>query len=347
MNTDRRSVLKAGGLAALLGTTGLAGCSGLLAGGGSSAASWQYDPAALSETANKFFGSMDVASLYQARENLPESTRQGLENPGDSPIDPSELDAASGVAGMTVSTGERTFAAFGSVALTGSFAASDVTDAATEDGEAEQVGEYQGYSLWESTGDVTGSTGIQDSTATLAVSEGALVVGAAGARGTETSVTGEAAVKKMIDANNGDAKRLRTDNQFIKTLSNELGSGSGTFRVGGAVDPALIAAYAGMAGGGGGQFFDGLRAGGLDMAIDGSTTTFTGVVVYEDSQAARDTEMKKIVERFGSTLTEREEYDSVSASYSGQSVIVTLKGDTKALFEQGASQAPVDPGGGI
>jgi hypothetical protein len=72
MRLTRRSVLGLGGLAA---AAGLAGCSGVLGGPSGRPRDWQFDVGAVSETPNRFFGTVDHGRLYEAREHLPEAVR--------------------------------------------------------------------------------------------------------------------------------------------------------------------------------------------------------------------------------------------------------------------------------
>jgi len=347
METDRRSVLKASGVAALLSTTGLAGCSGILggSGGGSSAASWQYDPAELQETENKFFGAADLAGLYEVSQELPEDVSGEFEETEDSPIDPEQLELASGVGGLSVSVSGGSSDGFGSFVVTGSFSTSEITDEVEQSGEAQQIGEYEGYSLWENAGDSVGAgVGGGESSAVIGVTDGTMVIGASGSDQGSPSITGEAAARKMIDAGNGNAELLKNNNEFIQTLSDNLGNGMIQF--GGTVDPALIAAFSGM-GGSGSQFTDGFRSAGANMTIDGETTTITAVAVYTDGEAAEETQIVTIIDGFSEELTNQPGFNSVNAEYSGSAVVVTVEGDTETLLEQGAGQAPINPGGGI
>jgi hypothetical protein len=345
MDTDRRSVLKASGVAALLSTTGLAGCSGLLGGGGGTT-NWQYDPGTLRETESKFFGAADLAGLYEARQQLPDDVTGGVENTENSPINPEDLERASGVGGLTIPmSSESSSEGFGSFAITGSFSASDITDEVEQSEDAQSAGEYEGYSLWENAGESVSAGGMTgDSSGVIGIRDGTMVVGAAGTNEGAASVTGEQAAKTMIDAGNGETELLANNNEFVQTLSDNLGSG--TMQFGGTVDPALIEAFAGM-GGSGSQFTNGFRAGGVDMAINGETTTITGVGVYEDAEAAEATGIKTIIDGFSEELTNQEGFNSVEAEYSGSAVVMTIEGDTQTLFEQGAGQAPVNPGGGV
>lgn len=345
MDTNRRSVLKASGVAALLGTTGLAGCSGLLGGGGGGAANWQYDPGELEETENKFFGEANLAELYEVRQELPDDVSGGFEDTEDSPIPPEDLEFATGVGGVAISVSGGSSDGFGSFAVTGSFSESDITDEVEQSEDAQSAGEYEDYSLWENAGESVSAGGMTgDSSAVVGVTDGSMVVGAAGSDEGSTSVTGEQAAKTMIDAGNGETELLVDSNEFVQTLSDNLGSG--TMQFGGTVDPALIEAFAGM-GGGGSQFTSGFRAGGVDMAVNGETTTITGVGVYEDAESAEETGIVTIIDGFSEELTNQEGFNDVEAEYSDSAVVMTIEGDTEMLFEQGAGQAPVNPGGGV
>jgi hypothetical protein len=213
METSRRSVLKAGGTAALLSVTSLAGCSGILGGGDVNPADYQYDPATLAETQNRFFGLADYAGLYEARENFPESTQESFESSEDTPVDPENIETMVGVGGAQISMSDSGGGtAFGSLGVLGSFDKGTIEESIQSEGEAEQSGEYEGFTLYENTGsgssDVVGGVPT-DSTATAAAGDGAVIIGFAAADGEgDGGITGDQAVRTMIDAGNGDVELL-------------------------------------------------------------------------------------------------------------------------------------------
>jgi hypothetical protein len=338
MDTDRRTVLKASGIAALVGSTGLAGCSGgLLGGDGGSGSSgpesWQYDPSLLGDASNAFFGSMDYATIYENREFFPEDTRSSLEQTDSStPVDPEDIDYLSGVGGGSVSMMDNSGSGAGSVAVAGSFDQGALTDQIESEGDATQVGEYEGYTLYEDTSvgqemgpDASGS-------ATVGVSDSALVAGFAFASGTSTSSSGRDAVETAIDSSNGTADPLRGNNEYATTVADNIGDATASF--GGVGDPDLIDQYSAMAGSQTQTYVDGMRAGGFGMALEGETTTFTVVLAYESSQAARDTGLADLVTGFSSQMEEEEGINDVSGEQNDDAVVITVEGDTLTLLQQ-------------
>jgi len=340
MQTNRRSVLRASGAAALLSVTGLAGCSGILGGGGGSASDYQYDPGTILETRNKLFGTVDYAQLYEARENLPESAQESFEGSENSPVNPEDLDTMTGVAGARVSISDSGSATvFGSAAILGSFDQAAIEENIQSEGDTEQTGEYEGFTLYEST-NTSPSVGSlpENTTASVGVTEGVMIIGAGSSQGEGTeSVSGRQTVETMIDAGNGNAKRLLDNSEYAGQLNDRLGGS--TMMIGGQVDPALVEALTGMSGGGmQGQFANGIRAGGFGMALNGETTTVTVVGIYQDASTAEDTGIVEIVDRFSqSAVDQNPALNSVSANYDGSSVVITIEGDTQTLFEQGSS----------
>jgi hypothetical protein len=339
MDTDRRTVLKASGIAALVGSTGLAGCSGGLLGdnggsGSSGPESWQYAPSLLGEASNAFFGSMDYATIYENREFFPEDTRSSLEQTDSStPVSPEDIDFLSGVGGGSVSMMDSSGSGAGSVAVVGSFDQAAVTDQIESQDDASQVGEYEGYTLYESS-----SVGQQmgpnaSGSATVGVSDGAVVAGFAFASGTSTSSSGQDAVETAIDSSNGNADPLRGNNQYATTVSDNIGDA--TARFGGVGDPQLIDQFASTAGTQTQTYIDGMRAGGFGMALQGETTTFTVVLAYESAQAASDTGLADLVSGFGPQIEEQQDgINDVSASTNDNAVTITVKGDTLTLLQQ-------------
>lgn len=339
METNRRTFLKASGAAALLGVTGLAGCSGN-GGGGASAEQWQYDPAALLDTENRFFGSMDYGTVYDNRDSLPESTRQSFESvQEDAPIQPDDIDVLTGVGGGQVSVASGDATVFGSGAATGTFETDAITSEIESQGETQEAGSYEGYTLYEQVS--SGSVGMgQNASATLGVGENALVFGVVSASGSgSASITGTQAVETAIDASNGNAEMLRANSDVVSEISNQLGST--TLQVGGQVDPGLVEAALAMSGSAQTQFVDGIRGGGFGMQLNGETTTFTVVGLYEDAGAAEDTGIVTLVNQFSDQFVEQSpEIDSIDASTDGRSVVITVEGETQALLEQGTGSVP-------
>ncbi|MFC7134544.1 MULTISPECIES: hypothetical protein [Salinibaculum] len=342
MTSTRRDVLKTGGLAALVGVTGgLAGCTdgGLLASGGDESGSWQYDPAALVETQNRFFGTLDYAQLYDNRQYLPESSREDFETDADSPLDAADIGELTGVGAGQYSPETTAGVVVGSAAITGEFGADEITEAMGEDGEsdAEQVGEYEGYALYENAQPVTGPTAIDSGvSATFGVGDGAVVMGVVSAEGTEADVTGRDAVEQMIDASNGEAPLLADDSEYAGRLTDALDGQS--MEVGGEVDPELVAELTSGAAPTTAQFVDGIRAVGFGANVAGETTTFTFTGVYEDEETADDTGIVGVVNAAAEqAVAESQGIDDVTASRDGALVSVEMSGETKTIF---AEQVP-------
>lgn len=346
MQTDRRSVLKAGGVLAALGMTGLAGCSGILGGGDSAPADYRYDPSVLAETENKFFGSVDYAGLYKQRENLPESSRESFESAEDSPVPPEDIDSFTGVGGAQITIeGSSSATSFGSVALLGSFGADALQTDLTDDG-AEQVGEYEGFTLYENAGDSSpGDIAGGDTAAVAAVRDGVAIFGGAGSSGeASTPVTARQATETMIDAGNGDADRLEPNSERAKQLTDRLGESN--VMAGGQVDPALVETAMQMSQGGAQtQFIEGIRAGGFGMTVDGATTTMNVVVLYTDAETAENSGVQELADLASRQAVENNPgLDSVESEYDGNAAVVTVEGETETIFEEGSSAAP---GGGV
>jgi hypothetical protein len=338
METSRRSVLKAGGTAALLSVTSLAGCSGILGGGNVSPADYQYDPATLVETQNRFFGLADYAGLYEARENFPESTQESFESSEDTPVNPEDIETMVGVGGAQISmSGSGGGAFFGSLGVLGSFDKSTIEESIQSEDDAQQSGEYEGFTLYENTGSESSNVvgGVPtDSTATAAAGDGAVIIGFAAADGEgEPSVTGDQAARTMIDAGNGDAELLNDNSDYASSLRDRIGDSS--VMMGGEVDPGLVE-MATQAGGMQTDFVNGIRAGGFGMTVDGETTTMSAVGIYTDSQAAEDSGVVELVD-FASdqAVDENPDIDSVDAEYDGNAVVVSVEGQTQTIFDQG------------
>jgi hypothetical protein len=353
MPTNRRRFLKTGGLAALLGVTGLSGCldggSGSLGLGNQQPTqqqrqgSWQYDPNALVESENRFFGTMDYAQIYENRQYLPESSRGNFETDGDSPVDASEIGQLTGVGGGRYTPATRSGAVFGSLALTGEFDRDTLTTA-IEDGDAERTGEYQGYLLFENADPVDAGPGTDsaaEASATIGVGDGALVMGVVSDKEAGVDATGADAVRTMIDASLGQAPTLEANSEYARQLSDQVSGES--MRFGGEVDPELVGLMQAETSMESRQFFAGIRAVGVGMTVDGETTTFTFTGIYDNATTAEETGIVGLVEATSDRATrESEGVDSITASRNGAAVSVEMSGGTRELFRD---EVPAAPGG--
>jgi hypothetical protein len=347
MPMNRRSFMKASGLAATMGVTALAGCNGILGGGGSGAANWQYDPAELSETQTRFFGSMQYGDLYEMRDELPASMSEGFQTDSSSPVNPEDLDVLSGVGGGQVSMETQTGAFFGSLAVTGSFDTEAMGSEIESGGQATQSGEYEGYTLYEGANlgenvpgqSMPGQPGM-DASATVALSSDAIVFGVTVDQTDSLEVTGQQTVETMIDANAGNAPLYADNSDHASELQNKLGDA--TMVVGGEVEAALVDLAEQQAGAGmGAQMLSGVRAGGFSGDIAPDTTTYTFAIVYESSTAAEDSGLVGLVNMASQQATESPEINSIDANRDGSTVVVTVEGDTQALLSQGQNQVPM------
>jgi len=347
MTMNRRSFMKASGMAAALGVTGLAGCNGLLGGGGSGPTNWQYDPETLSSTQMRMFGSMQYGDLYEMRDELPGSMGSAFETESTSSVSQEDIDMFSGVAGGQLSMETQSGSFFGSMVITGSFDPDAIGQEMASSENTQESGEYEGYTLYEGAnldqelpgGSMPGQTPT-DATATVAVSADAVVFGVTVDQGTDLGVNGQQSVEAMIDANSGSGTRLADANDHVRQFHSKLGGD--TMVVGGDVDPELLEMAQEQSGAGmGSQMMNGLRAAGFSAGIDPSTTTYTFALIYESSQAAEDSGIVGLVNMMSQQASESEEINSIDANQDGSSIVVTVEGDTQALLSQGQNQVPM------
>ncbi len=338
MTTSRRDVLRGAGLAALLGTTGLAGCSGSSflsdgSGGGDGVTSWQYDPSTLAETENRFFGSMDYEQIYENRQFLPESTQSDFETDSDSPVAAEDIGQITGVGGGRYAPRDQSGAVFGSMALTGEFTTEDFTESIDDESDTERIGEYEGYVLYENAESSTTVTDIDSSqSAVVGLTDGTLVMGIVSQQQSGVDVTGEDAAKQMIDASQGNAPLLRDNSEYASQLTDAVDGES--MRFGGEIDPELVATMQQVTDPASAQFFDGVRASGFGMTIDGETTTFSFTGIYESGEAADETGLVGVVDGGSErAIEENEGLDSLEASRSGAAITIEMEGQTQTIFE--------------
>lgn len=347
MQTTRRSVLRASGMAAVLGATGLAGCGGLLDGdqSGTSAGEWLYDPAVLASAPNVFFGSMDYGTLYEMRDQLPAPATSLFEPAPDSPIQPAEIESLAAVGGGEVATDGQAGAVFGSGVLTGPIPREELEGELEAEESVESAGTYEGYSLFRGVdlqaevGELPGSQDV-DRSIVAAVGDSAALGGVSLAQGVEQPASGEAAVQTMIDTATGDVRKLAETSGPARTVQERVGHAM--VSVGAGVDSTLVEASdaAGLAGDLQSQLLSGLEGGGAGVDLDGQRATLTGVLVYESEQRATDTRIVNIVDGASGNLEGREGIETVAASQDGSSIVLTLAGDIQALFETGMETGP-------
>lgn len=355
MNTNRRSFLKASGLAVALGSVGLAGCNQFIGGDGSTdAGTWQYDPRALASSPNVGFMSMDYGRLYENRDELPESMAEDFETESaDSPIGPADIDHVVGVGGGSADLSAESAAGgplsmFGSFAITGDIPRDELASELESDQTASEVGEYEGYTMYESAdfedlGEMD-APGIGGSGA-VALGDSAVVAGVVVEQNADVDVTGRRATEQMIDAQAGSARRISETSGPSQRLQNTLGETMVT--VGLEVDPELVTlaqqAATGTQQSGDydlGQYTNGFRAGGFGMDIGGDVSEFTFVAIYESAERADEAAIDDTVEALAPNVEGQDGIESLSGSRDGEAITVTMTGDTQRLFEASQSASP-------
>lgn len=344
MRTDRRTFIRSTGAAVVLGATGLAGCSDLLGSGSDGADGWIYDPRVVADVPNTAFGSMAYGTLYDNRDELPESMRDRFQTNPDSPLQPEDLEDFAATAGGDIASDGGSGAAFGSVAVTGSIPRSEFESEIEADESAQSIGSYEGYSLYSATevsqsvGPVPGSGGFSGSGA-VAVGDDAIVAGLSWSSGLDLGTTGEGAVRTMIDASRGNARRLSATDGPAQRVQDRVSDAM--IAAGAEVDPELISLGQQLGGQMGGQILAGLRGGGLGVDIDGETSTYRVVAVYDDETAATEAGLADLADGMSARFEEQPGIDSLEANQDGAVVVVTLTGDTETLAEQGAGVGPM------
>jgi hypothetical protein len=349
MQTDRRSFVKASGLVAVLGATGLAGCGGLGGGSGGSVQDWVYDPTGIADVPNVAFGTMAYGTLYDNRDELPQSMGASFETNPDSPMQPADIDDLVGVGGGDLSEDGRSAGAFGSIAVTGDVPRAELETRVESEGSAEPTGSYEGYSMYavseldDGVGGVPGSGQFQGSGA-VAIGEDAMLAGFSYSQGMDVGATGESALETMIDAAGGDARRLSATSGPAQRVQDRLGDAM--IVVGAEVDPALLSAAQEL---GAPDMFGavlaGLRGGGLGLDVDGDTSTYRFALVYDGEGSATDAGIVDMVSELSTRLEDREGVERVDATQDGEVVVVTLVGDTETLARQGAGGPMLSVGG--
>lgn len=355
----RRNFLKSGGAAAtLLGTLGLAGCTeienALGGGGGSSYSNWLYDPSELISSEYEAFGTFNVQSIYENREQIPDEVFEDLEEANEElsnfGVDLEETEDMTGIgfSGNILSSfggsgGMNEVDAGGSVAISGSFDVDDVESAVElangevpSDQRLEEDGEYEGYNMWTTVYEQMppGSENAISQSAAAALSEENIVVGGMQTAETDESrVVARDAVELMIDTEGGSGTRWKSENDDASEMIDNVGGD--TFAMGATLGTLVDFA---------GNFIeeesvqdvlDGLVAVGVGVDINGETYETNIAMVYGDSEDA-DTDS---YEAFFEYLREQnnsdveDPFEDIQTSKNGRTIVVTTTGDTAELFE--------------
>lgn len=338
MRLTRRSVLRAGGLAAV---GSLAGCTGVLgsAPGGPRPRDWQFDVGAVSETPNRFFGTVDHAGLAENREYLPASVRETVETAAYTPLGAEAVEAMAAVGGIQFgdySTGSSV--TFGSAVTLGSFDRAAIEEMVRSEGDPDAERDYGGATLYEGV-DGQEAGGLQgvpgDDTpftmAAVAVDDGTVVVGSVSVRGRNAGMVLAAdVVEAAIDAAAGEGPRLHGADSNLRRLAESTGESTVTAGVSAA--PALLGRYR-QAEGAVGAVATGLEAGGIGLTVDGATADVTLAGLYEDAASAEATDAVALVESFAAERDEGAAIENVEATYDGEAVVVTVTGETQSLLD--------------
>lgn len=341
MRPTRRTVLKTSGLTALLGSTVLAGCSSGFPGSnaGSSPRDWQYDPSVLSETSGVLFGTAAYERLYRNRQYFPEPLRRELESSLPAPLNPADVEAVAGVGAVNFGDyGTGSSLTFGSLAFLGSFEREAVERTVRTQGNPEKQREHRGFTLYEGVdgeeaGGLEGVPGGPTPFTMTAVGVGAraMVVGAVVVRGRNSGmVLADNVVETAIDTVTGDVPHLHENNRYADRLIEIVEAP--TLVAGFQVDPGMSEVGQQSTTGTLGEVTSGLRAGGLGLTIEGSTSTVTLVGFYEDSTAAEATGAVASVEEIRERVVKRDDVASIDATYDGRAAVVTIDGDTRSLL---------------
>jgi len=348
MRLTRRSLLRAGGVAALFGATAFAGCAGLRGGPSGDVGDWQFHTGAVSDTPNRFFGTVDHARLYADREHLPESGRATLESAPYTPLDPGAVEAVAGVGGVQFGDfGTGSSVTFGATVALGSFERGAVEEVVRSEGSPAVERDYRGLTLFEGVeGEAAGGLegvpgdGTPFTMTAVAAGEGALVVGSVSVRGRNAGmVLAEEVVEAAVDAATGNGPRLRGANPRAGRVA-DLAGGSTLF-AGAEADPALLGRYR-RAGGPLGRAVTGLRAGGLGLTVDGDTVELRLVGLYEDAAAAESADVAALVEGAATDagVSDSGAVERVDAAYERDAVVVTIVGETQSLLDGSAFPSP-------
>jgi hypothetical protein len=305
----RRTVLKAGVAAGSLAVVGsMAGCSGLLGGGGgASYSSWLYAPGTVGESDHYSFSITDHQDIRDNEQTLEDEDRfDSYESREDSfPLD--QMNVSYDEVNETISVGRGgSFGGGGGSVVTGSFSESDVIDELEDNEQFSDESEHEGYTIFS-----VSSQG--SSTARQAIGVSGSTAVAANAQGPETGA--EEVLEVLIDTDNGDEERYTEDNDDMNVVVNEVGSG--TFVNGSTADSTDETNV--EQGAFGGQVGSGSR-----ITINGDTSDVKSVLVFDSSD---DIDMGDIEDY---TDTDRfDRFDDISTSQSGRAVTITASADTE------------------
>jgi hypothetical protein len=308
MDTEktRRDVLKIGAAGSLAVVGSMAGCSGLLGGGGgASYKSWLYAPGTVGESDHYSFTVTDHQDIRDNEDELGDfyDLFEGQEDRF--PLSTMDVDYDEMNRSLSVGDGTGTV-------VTGSFSGSDAVSE-LEDNDEFEDDEHEGYTVFVAGGGENATSapraiGINGSTAVAAR-------GSAFTDGPEP----QDVVETLIDTDAGNEERYGEDNEDMNVVLNRVGSGS---IVEGSTQEETEETNAEQ-----GQF-EGEVASGRRIRINGETTTNRQVLVFASSDDVNTNDIE--------TWTETDTFDDVdniSISQSGRRITITGEIDTDEFGE--------------
>lgn len=365
---SRRTFLKSSGAAAaMLGTMGLAGCSGinpLSSGGGSkNYKNWMYDPSELVDTEFVGFGTFNVQTIFENEDQLPDETQEELDQAGEQldqfgvALEETQRITSVGhtgdVLGQAMSGGGGgdggMISSGGSAAITGSFEPSKIEEAVTtannsvpEDRQLEEDGEYSGYNMWTTSYEQTNASGqTQTVSGAAGLSEDALV--ASGMQSNEA--TAREAAELMIDTKSGSGTRLTNANDDVNEMVKNVGGNA--FAMGTTLGDLVSTVGMFIQEDAVSDVIDGLVAIGVGTDINGETYETNIAMVYGEASDASTENYEAFFEylREQNTSDVQDPLEDIETSKNGRTVVVTTTGDTAELFSEASDSASGSGGG--
>lgn len=334
MQSSRRSVLKASGLAALLGVVGTAGCLETVDDAVGDTpdtpgyATWLYDTAEVSESNYMGFGRFDVQSVYKNQEAMPDEMMDDIESANEE-TEFVDLEAMETMTGIAYGQPNRNVGG-GSMVVAGEFDVEAITaEIEKESPDGVETGSHGDYTLYTIQQERQhADEGPNTNSATVAVSSEHVLIGGMQA----SDVTSEEAVTTMIETENGDVARLHEGNENASELISQLGEA--TLVMGGTFDANLTNFTDEETPDEGVKMVDDLVGVGVASNVNGDTVEHTMAFVYEDSVAASADDVQEAIETAANKNDRAEnQLEDRSVSEDGRTVLVSATGETDAMVE--------------
>ena len=292
----RRDVLKMGVATGSLAVVGsLAGCNGSVGGGGVGYRRWLYAPGAVGDSDHYSFTVTDHRDIRDNEDELGDLYDLFASQEDSFPL--SQM-------GVDYDEMNRNIAPENGTVIMGSFNESDVVSELEDNDNYEEEDDYEGYTVFSTTGQGTANR-------VIGVNRRTAVAARSGLLG---NANPQDVVETLIDTDDGSEDRYASDNEDMRVVINRVGNGS---IVNGSTQEETEETDAEN-----GEF-EGQVASGGRIRINGETMRRKQVLVFDSRDDVNTSDIEDWTE-----TDDFEDVDDISVSQNGRRVAITGETDT-------------------